>query len=108
METQDYPVRHFRRMAELAAGLKSIPAQLLDHEYSSQSFGSWWTTLRCHGVVFRIVYDGKEGVFLVQRSPSRKRPYDWDPPTWQGVPQPGQEFSLADLVEAVRAIATAG
>lgn len=74
---QDYPVRHFERMVRLAEHFKMVPAQLLEHSYSYQSFGSWWSLLLVNGQPVRIVFDGREGVMIVERSSTRKAPYDW-------------------------------
>jgi hypothetical protein len=53
MESHDYPIEHFRMMAEVTARLKSIPALILEHSYSYESFGSWWFAFRA------IRLDGK-------------------------------------------------
>src|SRR5215467_2740325 len=60
MEPQEYAVRHFEAMAEVAADLRTLPSQILKHAYNYSAFGSWWTTLRRKGMTFRIVFDGKE------------------------------------------------
>ena len=41
MEAQEHPIRHFARITELAAALKSLPAQVLERSYSYEAFGSW-------------------------------------------------------------------
>ena len=74
---QEYPVRHFELMARLAGRLSAVPAQVLDHSYSYESFGSWWAILLVKGTPFRIVFDGREGDVVVERSGIRKAPYAW-------------------------------
>ena len=53
-------MRHFQAMAKLAADLRTVPAQILEHAYNYGAFGSWWTTVQRKGFTFRIVFDGKE------------------------------------------------
>ena len=60
MESHDYPIEHFRMMSEVAARLKSIPALILEHSYSYESFGSWWFTFGRSGKKFRLVFDGRD------------------------------------------------
>ena len=60
MQAQEYPVEHFRLMTRLAEDLRSLPAQIEEHEYSYSTFGSWCTTVRRRGHLFRIIFDGKE------------------------------------------------
>jgi hypothetical protein len=68
MESHDYPIEHFRMMAEVAAGLKSISALILEHSYSYESFGSWWFTFRRSGNRFRVVFDGREEYLSLERA----------------------------------------
>jgi len=39
MDSQDYTVRHFELMRELAVALKTLPAQVLQHSYSNRRKG---------------------------------------------------------------------
>jgi hypothetical protein len=37
---------HFQEMDRLVTMLKGLPAQVLDHDYSNESFGTWSMTIR--------------------------------------------------------------
>jgi hypothetical protein len=108
MDEQDYPIRHFVWMGEFAAELKSLPAQILDHDYSYESFGSWSAIVRHRGVPFRVLFDGKDGKLLVQRSTSPNAPYAWEAPSWQRVIRPGDDLAAREMADAVRSVASAG
>lgn len=109
MEPQDYPVLHFSHMAEFASALKALPAQILQHDYSYEAFGSWSMAVRYQGIPLRVVFDGRERYVSVQRSTSRKAPYTWEAPAWELAVGPEEDGSLLRvLVEAVRTCATAG
>ena len=54
-------------MAEVTTRLKSIPALILEHSYSYESFGSWWFTFKRSGQKFRIVFDGRDGYLNLDR-----------------------------------------
>lgn len=76
MQPQDYPVNHFSDMLRLATELKSEPAQLLEHLYSYDAFGSWYVVVRREGVPVRISFEGGSTLML-SRSSERKRPFSW-------------------------------
>ncbi len=59
----------------LAYALKALPAQILEHEYSYESFGSWYLVFRHKGCVGRLVFDGHESELVLQKSKDRKTPY---------------------------------
>ena len=67
MEAQDYSIEHFRIMAELASRLKSLTALILEHNYSYESFGSWWFTFRRSGQKFRVIFDGRDKYLSLER-----------------------------------------
>jgi hypothetical protein len=62
MKPQEYPIAHFRLMAELAAILSGFPAQVLEHHYHDDSFGSWEIVFRFKGRKYRLVFNGKDGL----------------------------------------------
>jgi uncharacterized protein (DUF433 family) len=107
MDAQDYPVRHFARMAQFATELKSLPAQVLGHGYSYESFGSWWVTFRFGGIPFRLTLDGKERRLVVERSTSRKPPYAWENDVWERS-TPDLAFNPRDVIEVVRTSVATG
>ncbi len=53
-------------MARAAAVLKPLSAQVLEHSYQYEVFGSWYTTIRCRGRVFRVVFDGREQAYFME------------------------------------------
>jgi hypothetical protein len=67
MESHDYPIEHFRMMAEVAARLKSALALILEHSYSYESFGSWWFTFKRSGKKFRVAFDGRDKYLSLER-----------------------------------------
>jgi hypothetical protein len=54
-----------------------MPAQVLEHSYTYESFGSWWSIVRFKGIPYRIVLDGRDRELVVERSFSPRPPYDW-------------------------------
>jgi len=70
---------HFRLILELIERLRLLPAELREHTYSDDSFGSWTATLLYKGTMVRIVCDRREREVVVQRSASRKPPHTWEP-----------------------------
>jgi len=106
MESQDYPIAHFERMTCLAHALKKLPAQILEHRYSGESFGSWYMTLRHKGQVSQLVYDGRDDHLGLRRSSDRKPPYSYGAEQRVGS---GKGFGALDAVaieEICRALAS--
>ena len=100
MEAQEYPVQHFEQMARLAESLKELPAQIQEHSYSYESFGSWTVIARLKGVRLRVSFDGRDSVYSVERSESRKPPDRWGAAS--RLSAPGDEaFPLSAIVAAV-------
>jgi hypothetical protein len=93
--------RHFGAMIRLIERLSAAPAEILEHHYSYQSFGSWSCVVRCRGVVLRITFDGRERDLVVQRSTSRKPPHDWGTPSWRKVNAADADFCGPELIAAV-------
>jgi hypothetical protein len=77
MESHDYPIVHFDRMRRLAVALKALPAHILEHQYSGESFGSWYLVVRHNGRVSQLVYDGRDDHLGLRHSPDRKPPYSY-------------------------------
>lgn len=77
MEPQDYPIAHFEHIGRLAQSLKALPAQVLEHDYSYELFGSWHVVIRHNGVVSRLVFDGRDNHLALQQSADRKAPYQY-------------------------------
>ena len=105
MEPQDYPIRHFEALAAFATALKVIPAQVLDSDYSYETFGGWSITLRCKGITLRAVYDGKGREVTLLRSRTRKPPHDWGEPLWRRTAASG-EFDTEIQSDIVRTLSS--
>jgi hypothetical protein len=100
MEAQDYPVRHFEQMARLAESFRELPAQVEQHSYSYESFGSWAVIVRFKDVRLRVSFDGRDSVCFVERSESRKPPDKWGPARL--LPASGEQaFPLSPIIAAV-------
>jgi hypothetical protein len=105
MEAQDYPAVHFERMRELTRALRVLPAQVLDHEYRYESFGSWCLTVRYEGQVAQLVYDGRDSALGLRRSDERKPPYQFGPNEWEAVGPGVRELETATIDEICRVLA---
>jgi hypothetical protein len=103
MESHDYPIEHFKMMAEIAARLKSIPAIILKADYDYESFGSWWFTFRRSGFTFRFTFDGRDNYLNLERTVG-KGPASAN--SWQVVAgKQMKERSHDDIVSEVVALA---
>src|SRR5688572_24851448 len=68
MKSHVHAVRHFETMTTMARELGALPAQLLEHAYNYGAFGSWWTTVQRKGIVFRVVFDGKDHQLTLEQA----------------------------------------
>ena len=102
MDGIDYPIEHFSLMAELARNLKTVSAQILSHEYSYESFGSWWITLQHKGEAFRLAFDGRDYAYSIQQAIKETRPHQWGEPVWQSRGTI-HEIPVAAIVSALNA-----
>lgn len=68
MESYDYPIKHFKLMAEMSSRLKTLSAQILEHEYMYHAFGSWLFIYERGGKKFRIVLDGRDDFLYLQKA----------------------------------------
>jgi len=98
MDAQDYPIAHLARVHALATALKSLPAQVLHHEYDYQGLGSWSLTVRHKGRALRLMFDGKEEMFYLEASEDRKRPYHWSHLIWEHADSDNTPFPEADFL----------
>src|SRR5262245_45924260 len=101
MDPQDYPIRHFQEMERLGTVLKSLPAQVLNHDYCYESFGSWSMTIRYKGCHLRLIFDGKEREYRLEKSATRKPPYSWSS-VWNRADL-SQNAAASAIIEAIRA-----
>jgi hypothetical protein len=106
MDAQDYPIHHFREMSALAATLKTLPAQVLEHTYSYETFGSWSTLLRYNGVRIQLTFEGRDFKLSLRRSSSRNHPDQWGV-TLRTKSQRDPAVPVSDIVDAIKAAATA-
>ncbi len=107
MDAQDYPIRHFEQMTQLSSLFRDLPAQVQDHQYSYESFGSWNVVVRYKGIRVRVMFDGKESSYSVERSDSREAPDQWRKPHWQHS-STSESLPLAAIIAAVVDSATVG
>ena len=100
MKAQDYPIAHFDFLSKLTVALETMPAQLLEHRYDYEYFGSWALSVRYSGNVINFSFDGKEYSLNVSYSSNRKPPYEFGSPVV--VELPLEDGILSDLaLEAV-------
>jgi hypothetical protein len=104
MEPQDYAIAHFERMNRLACALKALPAQILEHQYSGESFGSWYLVVRHSGRVSQLTYDGRENYLTLSRSPDRKPPYCYGVEQRVGAGTGFGSLNAAAIEEVCRAV----
>ena len=106
MKAHDYPILFFQEMVRLANDLKAINAQILDCQYSYESFGSWVLTFRRAGGNFRIVMDGKDGEMTLQspRSPENRHT-TWGEPCWSQQVPSRSSLDFGQLIAAIERIA---
>ena len=102
MEPQDYPIEHFRMMAEIAERLKPIPALILQSDYRYESFGSWWFTFRRSGETFRITFDGRDRYLNLEKNIATKPAGE---NTWHAVTGKQVNGPSDDLISEVAALA---
>ncbi len=91
-------------MVGFAEQLRPLPAQLLEHTYHYDAFGSWWTRVRYRGKVFRVVFDGCDGRLCLERATAAGAPDDWEQ---LGPPVPsdgGGGAGLHDIVGRLKAV----
>jgi hypothetical protein len=100
MEAHEHAIAHFYGMAKLSSALEKLPALVLDHQYSSESFGSWSLVLRYKGSVLRLDFDGRENQLEIRRTRDRKPPYHYESAS---LIDEGGHFGTLDA-EAVEAI----
>ena len=67
---------YFADMAAFGERTGAIPAEVREHSWSCDAFGSW-SVLRCGGRAVRVLWDGKEDELVVERAVSRTAPYEW-------------------------------
>lgn len=105
MDAQDYPIHHFQQMSALAATLDTLPAQVLEHSYTYEAFGSWSTLLQYKGVRMQLIFDGRDFELSLRRSASPKHPEQWSDTLWT---RSHREVALpvSEIVDAVKAVAT--
>ena len=100
MDSQDYPIQHFERMALLTSSLRSLPAELLHHQYSYETFGSWAIVLRIQGLRLRLSFDGRDSAYSIERSQSRNLPDLWGEARWLDLSR-GDPFPISEMVAAL-------
>ena len=62
-----YTKNHLELAIKLIDRLAALPAEVTTFDYSYEAFGSWFVVLRRNGIRHRLVFDGRDDIFLVQR-----------------------------------------
>lgn len=70
---------HLSTMVDLVAHAAAISAEVREHTYSYDSFGSWRVLLRCKGRTLQVCWNGKDRLLSIEKARSRKPPFDWEP-----------------------------
>jgi len=94
MESQDFPIQHFEMMQELATCLKTVPVQILVHQYDYDAFGSWWIEFMRSGQRFRIIFDGKEQNLRLETSIGNQLKVEWQEMIVEEVPDESPEVII--------------
>jgi hypothetical protein len=91
-------VTHFKALSGLVESLSRVDAELVEHHYHDNSFGSWWVIVRRHRVDFRIVFDGKDSAYQLDRA------LPGNPPKFETIWQAdgSRENVPHELVDALR------
>jgi hypothetical protein len=58
---------------EVALLVRKLGSELREIQYDWQAFGSWYITLKGEKGFVRVVWDGKEGILVVQTPLDRDR-----------------------------------
>ena len=106
MDPQHYPIRQFQETDWLATMLKELPARVLDHDYSYESFGSWSMTIRCKGYPLCVTFDGKENVYRLEKSSTVRLPYSWSS-VWSRTDL-SENAATSAIIDAIRGAGRAG
>jgi hypothetical protein len=93
-------------MDRLATLLKGLPAQVFDHDYSYESFGSWSMTIRCKGCPLRVTFDGKEHEYRLEKSATPRAPYSWSL-VWNRTDL-SENAATSAIIDAIRGAGMAG
>jgi hypothetical protein len=91
-------VTHFMFMASFIDSVTTADVELLDHHYHHAAFGSWLISVRRHRIDFRIVFDGKDSAYQLDRT------LPGSPPKFETIWQGGgsRESVPVELVETLR------
>jgi hypothetical protein len=57
---------HFAMMRELEKELPARKCEIVSHRWEGYAFGSWTLVIRKGGVIFQLVFDGKDGDLITQ------------------------------------------
>ena len=85
-------------MSDMAIALSGFPAQILEHNYNYESFGSWWFSFRFKGQEFRLVFDGKDA----QLSLKEKTASDWKEIASDQTKHPNATNMISFIREAIK------
>jgi hypothetical protein len=103
MKSQVHPLRHFETMTTVARDLATLPAQILEHAYNYAAFGSWWTTVQRKGIVFRVVFDGKDHQLRLEQAGTGDAS-EWKVLSSWPVDSDGGVAAIPEVVARLRAV----
>lgn len=101
MKDQDNTNRQFPGMVELEEALQGLPAEIRSHQYEPGLFGSWLAVVHCNGVWLRVIYEGRESQYSLQRWPSEGEAMDWQLTGWQSREEVFRQIPVAALVAEI-------
>jgi hypothetical protein len=61
-------------MARVAGRCRAMRAQILEHAYHYNAFGSWWLSLDFRGRLYRIALDARGSELTLERAADPRRP----------------------------------
>jgi hypothetical protein len=72
MEAKDYIISHFDLMHKLALYFGTLSAIIIEEKYDYNTFGSWWCIFKKSGILYRLIYDGRDYALYLQINMNNK------------------------------------
>jgi len=108
MDALDHPIRYFEDMLALASAFKQLHAQIQEQSYHYEAFGSWFIVVRYKGIRFRVVFDGRDQEFLIERFTSKKSPDDRTEALWRKQSDPSGRVPFSEISDTLMKYALNG
>lgn len=94
--------RHLQGLLALLDAVAPRGAELVEHHFTADAFGSWFVVLRLPGGTVRLVFEGRDHELVLERSGSPRPPYRWGPAVWRRpCPRPDDLGWVAEAAGAV-------